>query len=215
MDPYATQTDVDPARYTKVASLQIDGPDSAGDPITGVGIKVTTEDATALISGKNQKINFSVLIGGEVDFLVKFGAKAGVTFEWEYEDNLEKSTGTTQEAELTLRSSTVQYHRLINVYYDSVFGSFSYSTPPTLAHIASIVSGSVVDSLGVPLANQRVNVRLADGTNRIVFTNSHGLYRVLDTPANAKKVSIEYQGKTARIQGHGRHKKAVNFVGKI
>jgi len=186
-DPYVTGTAIAPSRYFKVGTLQIDGPDQTGDPISGQGIKISTEEIAGIISGSTDKIDLSVLVGIEIDFIGKAGLKVGGTYEWEYDKSKEDTTGQTQEIELKLASSTVGYHDVIDVYFDSVFQSFSYAsrTAGLIKAEASALSGTVTDNSGKPVMNERVFVTLPDGTKRTVLTNARGIYRVFDVPKNS------------------------------
>jgi hypothetical protein len=201
-DPYVTGAPINPSRFVKISTLQVDGPDQPGDPISGQGIKLSTEAIAGTISSQLDKINLTVLVGGEVSFIWRGGFKVGGSYEWDYENTTEQTTGSTQEIEVTLRSTTVGYHDVVDVYYDTVFQSFSYVSRigHALRAETAVLSGVIRDQTRKPAMNERVIVTLADGTKRIVITNARGIYRVFDVEnATASAAMLEYGGQRHRI----------------
>jgi hypothetical protein len=194
---------LDANRFVKVDTLQLDGPDKAGDPISGNGLQVSNESASGSIEGTTQKVTVTMMTGFE---FLGTGAKIGGGWEWDYENTTESSTGQTQEIELVLRTSAVLYHDNIDVYMDSMFNSFAYVSKVAnpLAKREPDLSGTVKDRNGVPVFNALVEVTAPDGTKRRVFSNSRGVYRVFDL-ANSGEATVRV--------GSQQHTVIMNAVG--
>jgi hypothetical protein len=128
LNPLIFQSALDPARFRKVDTLQIDGPDFPTDPIPFQGKKVNNEATTGDIVGWSTEIDVSFLVGTDFSFfgLLEAGIKVGGTFQWTYENTAEHTTGQNQEMEVILRTSTVGHHEVVDVYEDTAFGSFTF-----------------------------------------------------------------------------------------
>jgi hypothetical protein len=92
------------------------------------------------------------------------------------------STGTTQSALATVTGPSFGYQGPpdLQVYYDSLFGTFLFV--PVTGKLPSF-SGTVVDGAGQPLAGQPVDLTLADGRVFHTYTGPQGDYRFYDAPA--------------------------------
>ena len=103
-----------------------------------------------------------------------------------------------------LRSSTIGYHDAISVYFDRVFNSFVYgSRLDSLQKLATSMTGRVIDARGRPLMNERVLVHFRDGSERTVFTNAKGIYRVFDAATALGVASVEHAGKRVQLKAKG------------
>ena len=199
LDPYVNPNlTVDPNRFVLTnAALQLVGPDNPGDNTTPSGLAIGS--STTVSTGPTETFNSTTGVSESS------GASAGInlagflslsennvgtgggtsntqqTWTWAIANNSAASAGTSQSANLTLNTSTVGFRDLIDVYQDTVFGTFLYvsetngtgipaNEPPTLTGL--VLKG------GVPLANQLIQVRLSNGAIRKVFTNSKGQYEV-------------------------------------
>lgn len=190
----------DPARYDYVTSLQLDGPDQPGDPITGSGISVTHESTSGSTSGYNTATTASITFQTGFNFfgLLAAGVQAGLTFEWDYQKTTQSKMGTSQTASVMLKTSTVGYHQVVFVYYDTLFNSFAFTYQGPMTETPAI-SGVAVTASGAPAANQPVVVSFADGTSRTVITNARGIYRIFDAPPGEATVTTQLHSERTAI----------------
>ena len=175
-----------PARFNKITSLQIDGPDHPGDPIPGFGVAVTNESTTGSLNGYNSAttVTATFMAGFNLFDVLTVGAQYSETFEWDYQKTTQSKLGTSQTATVMLKTGTVGYHDVVDVYYDTLFNSFAFAHPPITINFASAsIVGTALSARGVPLANRLVTVTFADGQKRTVVTNAQGVYRVFGAPA--------------------------------
>jgi hypothetical protein len=193
----------DSKRFIKQASLQLDGPDAAGDPTTGVGIDVTTRLTSSTTHGWSKSATTSIGVSTGFSFFGLFQAsvQASMDFEWDYQQTTQKSVGTSQTAVAKLITSTVGFHDVIDVYYDTLFGSYVFvsETGASIPKDKASLSGKVTDRGGHALANRVVEVKLSDGMVRKVVTNSRGVYRVFRAPLGPTTVSVAGVRATASI----------------
>lgn len=63
---------------------------------------------------------------------------------------------------------------VISIYYDRVFGTFAFESPPALPK--PLISGVVMTPVGLPVANERVTLLVA-GRSFETFTNKDGIFR--------------------------------------
>jgi hypothetical protein len=88
-----------------------------------------------------------------------------------------------------LKTGTVGYHDVVDVYFDTLFNSFAFAHPqPVLTEGGAAIFGTALSSSGAPLANRPVKVTFADGQTRTVVTNAQGVYRVVDAPLGQAKI---------------------------
>lgn len=200
LDPFVNPNPaLDPNRYvalTDQKSLQLIGPDHAGDNGTPYG--ETVSDSSTQSTGHTETFNSTSGVSdssganaginlGPLSFKVNNTGTGGgtsatqQTWSWSIGNSSQTSTGTTQSAALTLNTSTVAYKDLIDIYEDTLFHTFLFvsetngngippNEPPTLT--------GIVMRAGVPVAKQMIQIRLANGTVRKVFTDSKGKYSV-------------------------------------
>lgn len=176
----------DPARFTKITSLQLDGPDRPGDPIPGFGIAVTNESTTGSVNGYNSAttVTATFMAGFSLFGVLTVGAQYNETFEWDYQKTTQSKRGTSQTATVTLKTGTVGYHDVVDVYYDTLFNSFAFAHAPTILTVGGgTLVGAALSPRGAPLPNRPITVTFADGQKRTVVTNAQGVYRVLGAPA--------------------------------
>ena len=194
------QPQPDPARFNKITSLQLDGPDHVGDPIPGFGIAVTNESTTGSLNGYNSSttVTATFMAGFNLFDVLTVGAQYSETFEWDYQKTTQSKLGTSQTATVMLKTGTVGYHDVVDVYYDTLFNSFAFAHAPLRLGVASgSLVGTALSARGVPLGNRPVTVTFADGQKRTVVTNAQGVYRVFGAPVGEAKV---YTGReSARV----------------
>jgi hypothetical protein len=182
-DPFLTNAALDPARFRKLETLQLLGPDNPGDLIPSRGLTVSYDASTDTISGRSNTVEGTALFGGDVNvFGLKADLKTGVTYSYTYEKMLTDTKGVQQEAELTLKTSTQGYRADVDVYMDSLFGTFA--AVPTKTYTLNdqpAIKGTLLDRAGKPRTNELVTVPLPNGASRRVLTNGQGVYRV-DVP---------------------------------
>lgn len=186
LDVFLANAYLDPTRFQRVGQLQMNGPDNPGDPIPGSGVEESYDSSTDQIFGHIINFEGTVLIGGEVNFIFKGGAKGGRSYEYEYEDTREDVQGKQQQSEVTLRTTTRCYHALVDVYFDAAFSSYAF-----VPHDASASCGEQGQIAGKvlsitsrkPVFNVPVTINLPDGSQRVVFTNVQGIYRVFGIPS--------------------------------
>jgi len=197
LDPRVSGQALEPHRFQKTnTSIQLDGPASPTGSIPGEGLSISNENVSSTISGTTSDVSVSFLFGAGVDFGVDAKFFAGVKLEDNYESTQEASTGAKQEAEATLKTSTVGYHDVVDVYFDTLFNSFAFVSQTNGTGFASRVvrlTGIVRDPRGRPLSNKRLAIRLPDGSRRILFTDSRGSYNAFNIGAGKVEVSIQDQ----------------------
>ena len=192
------------ARFVMMDQIQLDGPDNPGDPLPGFGYEVSDEAVKGQITGFVESTSTEILVGFKSP-IFDSGFKAGLVLDWDYENTTEMQSGTVQKAELTLRTTTLGYHDVINVYEDTLFGTFAFVSVGHFPPGTEVVSGTVTDAQDHPVSNQRVLVRMPDGITRTVFTNSRGIYRVFGGRVGTARVQIGGQERTVPIEAGKMH----------
>lgn len=174
----------DPHRYTKVMTLNLDGPDNPGDDLSGQGYNV--DDSQLNCTTNTDSLTSQADFGGSGGVDV-FGqgekAIAVLSVFWKATSSFGRCNGTSQAAVIDLVSSTVGFHDKIDVWEDSIFHSFAYVSETQgvgfRAESAGI-SGVVTNSAGTPLAKQLIVVKFADGSTQKLFSNAQGKYRIFN-----------------------------------
>ena len=112
--------------------------------------------------------------------------------------------GATQNFNVDLTTDTLKYHHVIDVYLDSMFGTYAFvdktaesaaasSTP------ASTITGIIKDPTGRPLGYQRINVTFANGVTRTLFSDAQGNYTITAPPAGAMTITSGDLSQTATV----------------
>jgi hypothetical protein len=180
LDPLASGAAIDKnARYIKIDTLQLDGPDNAGDPVTGQGLEVDSEQTVSAVHSTEDEVTLTVMFGGAVSLGVVSKVMVGGDFAWTWKTTNENSSGTIQKYEVALKTAVVGFHSVVDLYEDTLMNSMVFA--PRRDHIPlAFLTGLVKDAQGRPLANQVVNIADDQGATRRVVTNSHGIYRLYD-----------------------------------
>lgn len=199
-DPFVTANQsLDTQRYVLLAGpgqspMQLDGPDNPSDDTVPQGLPVTDSMTASDSHQETQTTTAGVGVTASGGFgLFKATVTANHQWTWSDSTSMGSSYGSSQTANVTLTSSTLRYHDLIDVYEDTRYHTFLFvsetsgngippSEPPS-------VSGQATSG-GRPLAHQLVTVRLADGSERRVFTNGQGFYRVFRAASGPAKIAI-------------------------
>ena len=183
-NPFLTNAPLDPARFRKMETLQLLGPDNAGDLIPSRGLTISYDKSNDTMSGRSNTFEGTALFGADVNvFGLKANIKTGVTYSYTYEKMLTDTTGAQQSAELTLKTSTIGQRADVDVYMDAAFGTFAtVSTNTYNVSDVPAIRGRLVDAAGRPRANELVTVPLLNGSSRRVITNAQGVYRVDGVP---------------------------------
>jgi hypothetical protein len=183
---------LDPGRFSLITQLQVDGPDHIGDPLTGQGIDLSFERSVGTITGTTAQLNVGVTVTAGVTFVAEAKVALGATFEWDYEAVTHADQGSKEEVGVTLQSETIGFHEVVDVYQDAMFGSLAFVSRGTFSAGNESVTGLVKGPFlvaGAPAPSQRVDVELANGVTRTVFTNAQGVYRLFDVPNGTTTVS--------------------------
>jgi len=194
VNPWASGGGLDTKRYVPIStSVQLDGPDHANDPIGFNQFDVSTEGVEGLIHGAIEKTSLSATITATAVLEgIAFGFSVGASMQQDYQTQTVTTTGSSQKATVKLKTSTVGYHDVIDIYFDTLFGSFAFvSVAPAGGFRPSetVVVGSLT-SAGAPAANKRVDVTFANGRQRIVWTNAKGQYRLFAVPNGPLTVKV-------------------------
>lgn len=64
MDPFFANAAPGSGRFVKIDTLQLDGPDNPGDPLTGDGLEVDSEQTMSNITGNEKTVSLSIEVGG-------------------------------------------------------------------------------------------------------------------------------------------------------
>ena len=191
LNPFQSNQPLDSSRFRKIETIQLDGPDHADDPIVTRSLELENEMAVGTVQGKSQTGSLKVQIGGEVAFFIRLSVKAGFEFEWEFEESKTETTGSVQRAELELRSETVGFSRVFDVYYDAWFDTFAFVQRGGLRAIsAAALQGILVDENDRTIADRLVTVRLAGGSRQRTFTNGRGEYKFFDVPPGQHSIEV-------------------------
>jgi hypothetical protein len=147
---------------------------------------VTNESTTGSVNGYNSAttVTATFMAGFSLFGVLTVGAQYNETFEWDYQKTTQSKRGTSQTATVTLKTGTVGYHDVVDVYYDTLFNSFAFAHAPTILTVGGgTLVGAALSPRGAPLPNRPITVTFADGQKRTVVTNAQGVYRVLGAPA--------------------------------
>lgn len=171
-------------RFEKLESLQVSGPETSQAPIPVVGLELAEQATRTRSTVAKHTVEIEALFGLSASFVIEAGVKGGGRLTFEYTSSDELATGTTQRASLSLKSSTVGYSEVVDVYYDRIFKTFAFKGHGQVAANAPNLSGMVRDANGSPVANQVVTVTFPNGSIRKVGTDSTGQYRIYEAPSS-------------------------------
>ncbi len=187
---------------------QLDGPDSAGDERTTDGVQLAYNYSSSSSQTNTQttsaEVGFTVTESGGFGDFFKVSATEGEsdTTSWSTSDSSGSNISKGITATATLSTTTVGYHDLIDIYFDTLYNTFVFASETGGLGIPTneipSVSGTLIRA-GVPVANQPVVVTFSDGTSRQVFTNSRGVYRVYRAPAGIARLASANQVQTINI----------------
>jgi hypothetical protein len=205
LNPLMAGAAIDPGRYRYLQTFHVFGPDHAGDPIPGVGIQISDQNATAIIDGTVSQLNVAATLDSGFNIVIaKSTLSLGLTFEWDYETSTNVSSGTQENVTVNMQSSTVGYENVVDVYQDTMFKSLAYVARPaapvrpgTIPRAA--LTGTVHDPQGRPLFNQRVDVVLPNGQRNTTFTNAQGIYRLTLPALGQARIEVNNFAKTVAL----------------
>lgn len=198
LDPIQSGSALNTSRFKLVTTLPLDGPFYAGGDIPGVEYAIDNEAVKSNLSGFTADASVEILAGFELSFFVTSGLKVGGVWEWGYENSTEVSVGETQSASVKLSTDTVGYGADYNVYYDSLFRTFAFKKLPALAG-SQVVTGFVSDAAGKPVANEVIDVVLADGSARKVATDARGHYRLRNVLPGLVELSVRGESRAIEV----------------
>jgi hypothetical protein len=201
LNPFTHNKTPDPNRFRHVKQLQLDGPDHPGDALQKEGTAVSDEHSAGVIRGLTTQLNVGLTLDSGFDFGAKTKLAVSATFEWDYESSTNITAGTKEEATVLLKTTTVGYHNVIDVYEDTVFKTFAFvsQTGPMLGKSAVVV-GAVTNKSLQPVFNERVDVIDKNAIARTVFTNAQGIYRLFSIPAGDLRITVAGVTKTVTLQ---------------
>lgn len=217
--PPAGQSNATPCRYVPLpcpppgqpagapcaSPQQLDGPDNPGDdrPTFGVqlsyassGSSKTTDTQTAQAS-----TGFTFNVSGGPPFF-KVSESFGESNATTWSSSTSSGTVNTSQynANTVFSTTTVGFHDLIDIYFDTVYNTFVFVSETNGQGIPADEKPSISGTLtrnGKTLANSPVVVKFSNGTTREVFTNAKGIYRVYRAPEGA--ATVETIGRTKNL----------------
>jgi len=103
-------------------------------------------------------------------------------------------TDDTTDATATLTSKITCFHQHVDVYFDTLFGTYAFDARDAgstdgCGSEGYDVTGNVVDLGGGPASNREVDLELKDGTTVVGFTNEKGLYRFSDISSSVVRIA--------------------------
>lgn len=172
----------DADRFEKLESIQVSGPASSTDAIPTVGLELSEDTTKTHTRAAKHSVEVDATFGLSASFVIEAGVKVGgrVTFESTSSDDLSQSNG--QRASLKLKSSTVGYEEVVDVYFDRVFKTFAFKGHGQIMGRPPTMGGVVRQANGAPAAGQVVTVKLSDGSLRRLGTDAAGRFRLLELP---------------------------------
>ncbi|KXU92110.1 hypothetical protein CR51_31240 [Caballeronia megalochromosomata] len=188
------QPKLDPKRFYRVSTLQIWGPDSADDFVNGSGLHETVETSNGQIVETKETVQFAVLFGFSYDSI---GIMLGATSGWENDNKSEMTQTSTQDIILLPLTSTIGYHAVYDVYYDSIFRTYAFVLSPNQSENL-VLSGKVVRSGGLAAGAEAVTVTEANGRKVHFITNAKGEYKYYgtkNTPYTLAIGGVTHQGR--------------------
>jgi hypothetical protein len=181
---------LDPNRFLLLyTNWIVRGPDHPGDPPTSFNFNTNNSIVNGIISGSLLKFDATLLVGAKVAFITEGSALAGVTMEYNYQKTTEWDQGTISNANVLLSSSTPCWHQTVDLYWDSMFGTFFFS-PVTAGTNSCDVGqihhgGVVIDSSGAPVVGHVVTATVG-GKSWSTATNVRGEYVFYGLPEGAE-----------------------------
>jgi len=170
------------SRFEKLESIQVSGPDTAESAIPVVGLELAEAQTRTRSTLTKQTVDVDAVFGFSASFILEAGVKVGARLTFEQMSTDDLAAGTTQRATVSLKSSTVGYSEVVDVYYDRIYKTFAFKGHGRVNANAPNLSGMVRDAAGGPVANQVVTVTFPNGAIRKVGTNSSGQYRIYEAP---------------------------------
>jgi hypothetical protein len=125
----------DSNRYGYVGQLQVNGPDAAGDPIDGDGFILSNSATNGMSFGASVDTSVTATYSAGFKFfgLLNAGVSGSETWDWSHTSTTTHTSGTTEMAQALLKTTTVGYHATYNVYYDSLYSTFAFASPPLVS----------------------------------------------------------------------------------
>jgi hypothetical protein len=184
---------LDTNRFVWVKHIQINGPDYPGGAGLGDVIDISDEESESEIKGTVEHAEFSVQFGGGIAYGVETKLFDGYVVEWEYEKTKEDYQTDTTDATTVLTSSTVCYHQGVDVYFDTLLGTYAFDTtdPGSTDGCGSNpfnVLGMISDPKGASVANREVRLHLKNGATWVGYTNAKGMYRFNGVNSPVEKI---------------------------
>ncbi len=184
--PNADPTQSDPQRFSLIQEVQVQGPDSSGEPPPFKGLPLSSGTSNCQSTADTDQS--SETIGGSYNFMDLIGISTSGTFTTSFTTSNQSCNGSTQSANVILESSTAGNNRNIAVYFDSRFATFAFvdrTQPPfniPTGPLGRDIIGKITDASGTPLAHQQINVTFANGLTRTIYSDSEGSYTILSPP---------------------------------
>jgi len=179
-DPFFSPTTLDLKRFYRLASVQVQGPDQAGDFLSGTGLHLTSEIVNGQITETKETVQFAILTGFTYENIGIMGGQVG---GWDYDNKYEQTMGSTQDIIYAPLTSTIGYYKQYDVYFDSIFSSFAFVPTPD-APSKVVISGKVLDAAGRRAHGATVTVKTTSGQTTELLTNALGNYKFYG-PSNA------------------------------
>jgi hypothetical protein len=159
LDPFVAggpQANLDPKRFVYVLTLSPGG--SVVQTSEALSVTLSSQRATTHFSTQAQDFK-----AGSLSFLgIGVTESVAVQNSISHTSALQESSTFTQKIDAAFHAEEGEFY-FVDIYYDSVFGTYAFQRSE--AGQQTLLSGTVQNSLGVPLPGRLVNV--TDGTRRL------------------------------------------------
>ncbi len=204
VDPAISPASIDAGRFVYIESQPLEGPDYQGADPVFYSFTVTDAQVKSSVNTESASYNVGFSVGGGIDVFGLFTLKVNEadSFDWTNATSVGITDGISHQASVTLGSLTVGCYESIDIYEDTIYHTFSFVQAPSAGCANSAgqggtgqtasrfstsanptaLTGVVSTFAGTPVSHQVLEITLADGTVRRVYTDSHGRYAVYSAP---------------------------------
>ena len=189
-NPFSTgATAIDPNRFVPTThSFPYEPPATAGATVPTITYTLTSSTTATNIQEVQTKYTASVTVSTGFDFIFKDTVKVTGSLEWTNTSTSTQTTGSTQQASVTVGGPAFGYTGPTDVlvYWDTVYQSFMFA----FATGSPSASGTITDGAGNPVPNKAITLT-AGGITLSTFTNSRGQYRFYGAAPGHGTVAVE------------------------
>ncbi len=188
---------IEPGRFVLTThSFPYEPPLAADDLVPTMTYALTSATTTTNTQQVQNQYAVSASVSAGFNLIWKALVKVTGTLEWTNTSTSTQTTGSTQQASVTVGAPAFGYTGPTDVlvYLDTVYQSFMFS----FATGSPSASGTLTDSAGIPVPNTAITLTVG-GITLSTFTNSRGQYNFYGAAPGQGTIAVENQQFTVAV----------------